>query len=986
MKNYFAALLFFAAPGLASAQTYFQQEVNYKIDVRLNDDKHELNGTEELEYINKSPDQLTYIYFHLWPNAYKNNKTAYARQSVQNGSSKFFFAKTTNRGYIDGLAFEVNGKPAKLEYEQDDIARLLLNEPLKPGASITIRTPFHVKIPQATSRLGHVGQSYQITQWYPKPAVYDRKGWHQMPYLDQGEFFSEFGSFDVKITLPANYNVGATGVLQTATEVARMDSLAAVGAKKSKFGTDMSFPPSSAQTKTLHYVQNQIHDFAWFADKRFNILKSTVELPFSKRQVTTWLLFLNKNAADWLKEKEDINEAIYKYSEMVIEYPYASATAVDGALGENTGGMEYPMVTVTMPSAIIHEVGHNWFYGFLGSNERDYPWMDESMNCYIENRIADEKNQPSGQLSFLLNPSLRKRLGLENVTANGVNYELYNIGNTRGSDQPISLHSRHYTTNNYGGIVYMKAPVTFNYLMEYLGRDRFDKALKAYAAKWQYKHPYPEDMQAVFEEVSGENLSWFFKDLLQTTEPVDIAIKKAEKSQGSMVVTLKNEGKFAAPAPVSAINKQGQVLETQWSKPFQGETTLTFTSPETDRFELDRTYLLPETDRRDNQISISGLWPKQEDLSFQLLAGLEQNRKQQLYFMPIIGANTADKFMLGMAFYNSSAAAKKFNYLVMPMYSFSKNELNGIGHFNFNVVPHSSTIFRQVIFGFTYNRFEYFRKYEPEITFNFKQNFRTTPRQQLKLGVAYINQNSSDLLKNAANPETTVFPLLHMQNGIEIPTQIEIPTVTYSLIKKDAVQNFNLTAQYLYYSMPKLINGGNHAAKAELTYARYWNQKHKFSARLFGGKFFASDDVPGFVMGLSGSPDYARETVFLDRAQKSEGIRAFIDQTDGKDGGFKNYSPLVTDDWLTTLNLETDIPYFPLDAYLDLGRIAGHGKTVYGAGFALNISTFFSLYLPVAGSNFNDTFPDSFKDFRQNIRFNLHLNRFNPFKLLNENL
>ncbi len=227
-----------ATAGLSHAQkAYFQQEVNYTISVTLDDQNHTLTATEELEYINNSPDQLTFIWFHLWPNAYKNNTTAFAKQQALNKETKFHFAPKSKRGNIDGLKFQVNGKPAFLDFDpkNPDIAKLMLPEPLAPGSKAIISTPFKVKLPDSFSRMGHVGQSYQITQWYPKPAVYDRKGWHQMPYLDQGEFYSEFGSFDVSITLPKNYVVGSTGELQNMDEQAFLDQKAAETAAKSTF-------------------------------------------------------------------------------------------------------------------------------------------------------------------------------------------------------------------------------------------------------------------------------------------------------------------------------------------------------------------------------------------------------------------------------------------------------------------------------------------------------------------------------------------------------------------------------------------------------------------------------------------------------------------------------------------------------------------------------------------------------------------------------
>ena len=206
--------IFVISNNLFSQQTYFQQEVNYKIDVKLNDQSHVLSAKEEIQYINNSDLSLNYIFFHLWPNAYKDHSTALAKQMLQHKKTSFYFSKPEERGYIDSLDFKVNGRSVKWEFAKDniDICKLILNEPLRSLDTILITTPFYVKIPDAKfSRLGHDGQAYFITQWYPKPAVFDNDGWHQMPYLDQGEFYSEFGSFDVKITLPENYLLSATG-------------------------------------------------------------------------------------------------------------------------------------------------------------------------------------------------------------------------------------------------------------------------------------------------------------------------------------------------------------------------------------------------------------------------------------------------------------------------------------------------------------------------------------------------------------------------------------------------------------------------------------------------------------------------------------------------------------------------------------------------------------------------------------------------------
>lgn len=213
-----------------AAQKYFQQEVNFSIDVTLNDKLHELNAFETVEYINNSPDTLYFLYFHLWPNAYSSNDTELGKQLFSLKGKEKLFNDPDLQGFIDSLDFKIDGRQIEWHILPGfpDICKLSLNASLLPGKSLLISTPFHVKLPKGvSSRLGHIGESYQISQWYPKPAVYDKLGWHQMPYLDQGEFFSEFGRYEINITLPDNYIVGASGELQTKRESERLDSLAA---------------------------------------------------------------------------------------------------------------------------------------------------------------------------------------------------------------------------------------------------------------------------------------------------------------------------------------------------------------------------------------------------------------------------------------------------------------------------------------------------------------------------------------------------------------------------------------------------------------------------------------------------------------------------------------------------------------------------------------------------------------------------------------
>jgi hypothetical protein len=503
---------------IAYCQTYWQQQVNYTIDVTLNDKEHTLDAFTKIEYINNSTDTLKFIWFHLWPNAYKNDKTAFSDQQLENGATKFYFSDKEARGYINRLDFKINNITAITEDhpEHIDIVKLVLPNPLPPGEKITISTPFHVKLANNFSRGGHVGQSYQVTQWYPKPAVYDKYGWHPIPYLDQGEFYSDFGNFDVRITLPKNYVVAATGELTDEKEKEWMrsrDSSVVTHELKnqSTLNKDKNFP-SALETKTVQYIQNNVHDFAWFADKRFIVDHDTLRL-VSGRIIDAYSFYNPDEKQIWQNSISFIKDAIRTRSEWIGEYPYNVVSAVGGPQGF-AGGMEYPTITIitSTESALLldeimaHEIGHNWFYGVLASNERKHPWMDEGMNTYYDNRYHNWKyeNKSSVQLGPLGGTTLQKAEKL-----------LFDATAAVKKDQPIATPGEKFTIINYNLVAYYKTGAWLEVLERSIGKSIFDKGMQEYYRQWQFRHPYPEDFKKVMEETSGKNLDSIFRLLSQ---------------------------------------------------------------------------------------------------------------------------------------------------------------------------------------------------------------------------------------------------------------------------------------------------------------------------------------------------------------------------------------------------------------------------------------------------------------------------------------
>jgi hypothetical protein len=501
-KAVFYLLLLLSYTNISVSQSNkWQQQVNYLIDVTLNDKDHTLDGFEKILYTNNSPDTLKFIWFHLWPNAYKNDKTAFSDQLLENGNTKFYFSPKEEKGYINRLDFRVDNISAKTEDHPQhiDIVKLILPSPLAPNQSTYITTPFHVQLPYNVSRGGHVGQSYQCTQWYPKPAVYDHKGWHPIPYLDQGEFYSEFGAFDVRITLPDNYVVAATGELQNPAEKEWMYQRKTFNWEplrqkiKDKKGIVTSvkqeFPESSARTKTLHYKQNNVHDFGWFADKRFIVNADTCLLA-SGKSIEVFSFYTPVQKPVWTNSLQLIKAAIRYYSDKIGEYPYNTVSVVQGPESSG-GGMEYPTITVIAPinsekeldKLIAHEVGHNWFYGILANNERQHPWMDEGMNSFFEMNYTAEK--------YNTRHLFKAKEILETIIK-------------EKTDQPIETASEKFSARNYGLIAYQKASYWMMLLQKNLGNEVFSKVMQEYYRRWQFKHPYPDDFKIIVDEVSGK--------------------------------------------------------------------------------------------------------------------------------------------------------------------------------------------------------------------------------------------------------------------------------------------------------------------------------------------------------------------------------------------------------------------------------------------------------------------------------------------------
>ncbi len=1007
--------------------SYWQQQTDYKIDVVLNDEINELNGNIHIAYKNNSPDVLAYIWFHLWPNAYKDDGTAFAQQQLENKSTDFYFARKRQRGYIDSLSFMVDGEKVRVETDPKhaDIVKVLLNSPLQSGQTITITTPFNVKIPDSFSRLGHVGQSYQITQWYPKPAVYDRKGWHPMPYLDQGEFYSEYGSFDVAITLPRNYVVGATGDLQDESEVAWLAQKAAETARITDFDEkDLSFPPSSIDLKTLHYKQNNIHDFAWFADKRFHVLKDEAVLPVSKRKVDIYALFTNQEANLWRKGAVYVRNAVLFYSEHVGEYPYKQCTAVQSALSAGAG-MEYPNVTViglsrsqvALETVIVHEVGHNWFYGQLGSNEREHPWMDEGINSYYERRYIQYFHPNATLFGDSAGKALRL-LGMGNLTSDDQFPLLYLFSARTGSDQPIELPAEKYAPINYGTIVYAKTAVAFRYLEKYLGTAKFDQIMQQYYRQYEFKHPYPEDLRHIFEANTPQNLEWFFDELLKSNHKLDYKIAKVVRKKEKIAnttydqLTIKQHlGNVRGPYTISAF-KNDSLVKTVWYDGFNGKMDILFPTGDFDRYELDTRRYAPDLYRQNNTYKF-GLCHRPCKPQLRLLGTLENPERKQIFWFPAIAYNTYDKTMLGVALYSSFLPARRVQWQIMPLFATGTNTLAGTGkislqHLGTNKFWNNLS----VSVGANYFGTGYFSVYSKDTSLDNKLVRRETAKYlRLNTLVQYSwnggkNPSRSDVNNAVWLRHAWINHSAHERDNPDLYNYSSaLPYLADWNLKQVleigfSAKNTRLINPYsLQIDLQQLIGNQNATlVQVEAKYRFTYNSPRKgFDIRLYAGGFLkATQHAYQLSLADRGRYDYSLDDFYIGRFEQS-GL--WSKQVAMRQGGFKVPLNLgYSDKYLLAMNLKSGLPLrkIPIKLYADFALPIPDpanyweqqigGRFFADAGIAITpLPDVFEIYIPLLHSkNIQTSFDAQDTKFYEKISFMLNINKLNPFKKINQ--
>lgn len=531
---------------------YWQQHVDYKMDVSMDVTTYRYTGKQQLVYTNNSKDTLNRVFYHLYNNAFQPGSDMDARLKAISDPDKRMVKtfktpeKTTYESRISQLKPDEIGCLKITNLKQDGTAtttkvagtilEVTLAKPILPGQSTTFTLDFDGQVPLQIRRSGRnsaEGVALSMTQWYPKMAEYDFEGWHANPYIAR-EFHGVWGNFDVNITIDKTYTIGGSGYLQNKNEI---------GKGYQDAGVEVSYPKKS-KTLTWHFIAPNVHDFTWAADPNY-----AHDMIMGENNTELHFLYKNtpENQDGWKRLQPKTAEILAYYNKIVGPYPYKQYSVIQGG----DGGMEYAMCTLItghtyegLVSVTAHEFGHSWFQHVLASNETEHGWMDEGFTTYIEDLAMHTLMPPKDKKEEQANPFASS-------------YGNYFYMVRTGKEQPLSTQADRFDLNMlYSISSYSKGSIFLSQLGYLIGEDKLAQTIKRYYADYKFTHPTPNDIKRTAEKVSGAQLGWYLTDWTETTNTIDYSLKVAEDGANTKV-TLERIGRMPMPMDIIAVYEDG---------------------------------------------------------------------------------------------------------------------------------------------------------------------------------------------------------------------------------------------------------------------------------------------------------------------------------------------------------------------------------------------------------------------------------------------
>ena len=596
---------------------YWQNRADYQLTANLNEKNSEITGTEVLTYTNNSPDKLVFIWMNLDQNLFKSDSRGNAVTPLsgsRNGAQGEIFDggfKIKSVKVISNIKGKTSESDAKFLIN-DTRMQVFLPETLNAnGGAVKLKIEFSFISPiYGSDRMGiqdtKNGKIFTLAQWYPRMCVYDDiKGWNTLPYLGAGEFYLEYGDFDINITAPANHIVVCSGELVNPAEVYTLEQQkrwsAAANSEQTVFirtASEVLSPasrPAGKQTLNWHFKMKNARDVSWASSASFIIDAARINLPSGKKSIAVSAYPVeSEGKLAWGRSTEYVKTSIEHYSQKWFEYPYPAATNVAGI----AGGMEYPGIVFCdwmskgegLWGVTDHEFGHGWFPMIVGSNERSFAWMDEGFNTFVNSISAENFN--NGEYKS-------PKTNVDELAFSFTNDDI----------EPIMTAPDNMKEQSIGNLAYYKPSVGLIMLREQiLGKERFDFAFRTYVHRWAFKHPMPDDFFRTMENAAGEDLNWFWRSWFVNKWKFDQAVSKIMYVKNDpklgAVITIENLEKMPLPVIVDIKLKSGRTERVNLPVDvWQRNKSWSFKQPITEEIEtitLDPDHVFPDINVANN--------------------------------------------------------------------------------------------------------------------------------------------------------------------------------------------------------------------------------------------------------------------------------------------------------------------------------------------------------------------------------------------------
>lgn len=910
IKIALSILLYFIVSGGAFAQ----YETN--LTVTLNDFTKELDIKQEFTYFNDSNYNLGIVYFNDWAHAYSNKNTGLAKRFAQEFKRSLHLAKKSERGYTTIIS-AVDGEYEGLEWErteEDDIIKFRLNKPLLPKESVQLIITYKVKLPpNKYTDYGYDNRgNYYLKDWYLTPAVYDGK-WHLYSNKNLEDLYTNSTKTTIDFTYPKNLFLNSNFKENKRTEMtnSRRVELVADNQKSAEIFLNV-------QNLFTTHITPEMKVVTSISAPRYDPIQQSIS-------ITRITDFIERNLGKYPHDKLLVSETDYNKD------PLYGINQLPSFIRPYEQQFQFEMKFLkTALNSILRET--------LFLDPRKDQWLNSAIANYLMIAYVDEFYPNQKLLGNLSRIWGIRSFNLAKMDFNEQYPFLYNLTARKNLDQALTTPNDSLIKFNQKIANKYKAGLGLAYLADYIGKEKVDESIKTFFKYYQSNKVKVLDFESILKRSTEKDINWFFSEYVSTDRKIDFKIKKVEKTEDSLSVTIKN--KEGTNVPISMFGLKNDTLVSKyWFKDIKTLETFTVPNNQEDRLVLNYDQTIPEFNQRDNWKSLKGFLSSNKKVKFTFFKDSENPYYNQVFYVPVLNFNIYDGWVPGMRLYNKTLLERPFIYDFAPSYSFRENAFVGYGKFSYRKYLSKSGLYvANYSLGGSTSHFNVNSRYSsitPALSFGWRPDDLISNKRQV-LSFRFVNifrdfdESLSDLANDPENPDYSVFNMRYLNRDNDI------------LDYKSWFLDFQLAGKFSKLSF-------------EYEYRKLFENNRQFNVRFFAGKFLSNNtDSDFFSFALDRPTDYLFDYSYLGR---SEDTGIYSQQIIIAEGGFKSFLDeryRFSDNWMATVNTSFNLWRW-IELYGDAGLVKNNGfkeKFVYDSGVRLNLVTdYFELYFPLYSNN-----------------------------------